>query len=454
MNRIQRLRTRNATRRQMIQVGAALAAAGFALPAGAARAQTPAVSDVSGTLRAMSWETESEMRKWFRHTDEFFSTRYPNMTPEIEYGIEWDAYWTKLQTALAGGAQVDMCWMHDSRAQSYASLGLVQPLDDLIAADPPQGWPDDYYATQVGAFQYDGVQYAIPYDWATRGLYVNLDVLDRAGVETPTVDWTLEDLLEAGLKIKASAPNPDDAWGFFMGVTAGNTEWVVKSFGGEQFTADPLTAHFDDPNTIAAFQFLYDAINTHKVMPNPAGLQGLGLDVHTAFASGLLGIAAMLNDEAFVYADIVGDKAKWTVAPTPRGKDGRYQFVGGSGFSIPITAAFPEVAYEYITFMATDPANLPITAEMGSMFVSQMDAWQDAMPDASQVDPEVYKYVFYDLGREDGTVPLYFPGYQQWETTVYNRHMERLWTGATSDVTAICQQVQEETVALLASMEG
>ena len=455
MSRHQRLSGPNATRRQLIQLGLIAAATGLALPGGRAQAQTPVVaSDLSGTFRGMSWETEAEMRKWFRHTETFFSTRYPKMTPEIEYGIPWADYWTKLQTAVAAGSQLDMCWMHDTRNQSYADLGLITSLDDYIAANPPQDWPQAYYPTQVDAFKYNGSQYAIPYDWATGGFYVNLDVLARAGVELPTEDWTFDQLQDAGLKIKASAPNPDEAWGFYLPVTSWNTEWVVRSFGGRQITADPLTSHFDDPNTIAAYQFLFDAINTTKIMPNPSAMQGLGLDQQTAFASGMLGLMSSLNDEAFVMDEIVGDKAKWTVAPTPKGKDGRYQFVGGSGFSIPKTAAFPDIAYEYIKFMATDPANLPITAQMGSMFVSRMDAWEHALPDPSQVDPEAFKHVFFTLGARDGTVPLYFPGYQQWDSSIYVRYMDQLWAGATTDVAAVCQQIHEETQALFASMGG
>lgn len=445
--------TRSATRRQLIQVGA-MAAAGLMLPARAALAQTPVASDVSGTFKAMSWESEAEMRKWFLHTEKFFSTWYPNLKPEIEYGITWADYWTKLQTTIAGGAQMDMCWMHDSRAQSYANLGMIQSLDDYIAASPPPDWPDAYFTSQVDAFRYQGSQYAIPYDWATGGFYINLDVLDKAGVEVPTAEWTFDQLLEAGQKIKASMANPDDAWGFYLPTQSHQVDWIAKNFGGQLFTADPLTSHFDDPNTIAAFQYLYDAIWTHKVMPPPASMEGMGLNQQTAFASSLLGIMYSLNDEAFVFGEIVGDKAKWTVAPTPTGVNGRVQFAGGSGFSIPSTAKYPDIAYEYLKFMATDPANLPITAKMGSMFVSRKDAWQNAMPDPSQVDPEAYKQVFFTLGEKDGQVPLYFPGYQQWDSSIYVKNMDRLWAGATDDVAGVCQQVHAETQKLFESMGG
>jgi multiple sugar transport system substrate-binding protein len=449
---MRRDRQRQFTRRQMLQTGSA-AGAGLLIPSTFAKPSLAAQSDQTGDFRAMSWETEAEMRKWQQHIDKFFADNYPNMEVQIDYGISWDEYWTKLQTTVAGGAQLDMCWMHDSRAQSYAQLGMVMPLDEYIAAAPPEGWPDDFYQSQVDAFRYNGVQYAIPYDWAAGGFYVNLTVLDRAEVETPAAEWTFDQLLEAALKIKESAPNPDEVWGVRMPTQSHDTGWIVRSFGGNQVTADPLTSHFNDPNTIAAYQYLYDGIWTHGVFPGPDALEKMGLANSVAFASGLVGIMYSLNDEAFVFSEVVGDDAEWTMAPTPSGAEGRFQFVGGSGFSIPTTAKFPDISYEALKFMATDPANAPITAKMGSMFVSRMDFWEDALPDPEKADPEVYKEVFYTLGSRDGVAPLYFPGYQQWDSSIYKKNMDQLWANATSDVTAVLQQIHEETQAFLDGIE-
>jgi multiple sugar transport system substrate-binding protein len=443
---------RGFSRRQMLKAGS-LAGASSLLPRGLA-ALARQDESLTGTFRTMSWETEAEMRKWQLHINSFFEENYPNLEVQIDYGIPWDEYWTKLQTTVAGGAQLDMCWMHDSRAKSYADLGMLMPLDEFIAADPPQGWPGDFYQSQVDAFQLNGVQYGIPYDWASGGFYVNLDILGRAEVEVPTAESTFEQLLEAGLKIKESAPNPDEQWGFALPTQSHDTDWIVRTFGGNQVTSDPLTSHFDDPNTIAAYQFLYDAIHTHQVMPAPEALEAMGLAEEVAFASGLVGLMYSLNDAAFVFSEVVGDQAEWTMVPTPRGEDGRYQFVGGSAFSIPTTAAFLDVAYQCLKFTATDPANAPVTAEMGSMFVSRKEAWEAALPDPEQADPEVYREVFYTLGAEDGVAPLYFPGYQQWSSTVYKKNMDQLWAGATSDVAAVLQQVHEETQAFLDGVEA
>ena len=134
---MRRDRQRRFTRRQMLQAGSA-AGAGLLIPSTFAKPSLAAQSDQTGDFRAMSWETEAEMRKWQQHIDKFFADNYPNMKVQIDYGISWEEYWTKLQTTVAGGAQLDMCWMHDSRAQSYAQL-MLMPLDEYIAAPPKAG---------------------------------------------------------------------------------------------------------------------------------------------------------------------------------------------------------------------------------------------------------------------------------------------------------------------------
>lgn len=446
------LSRRAMNRRRLMQTGA-MAGAGLALPWQFAGRAAASQSDLSGTFRAMSWEGEAEMRKWLLHMNNFFEANYPDMELQIDYGISWEEYWTKLQTTIAGGAPLDMCWMHDSRCPSYAQLGMLMPLDEFIAESAPEGWPDAFYQSQVDAFRFNGVQYAIPYDWATGGYYINLTVLDRAGVDVPTAETTFEELMEMGIKIKETSENPDEQWGFVLPTQPHSTEWIVRCFGGEQVTADPLTSHYNSPETIAAYQFLYDALHVHQVMVYPEALETMGMAGPVAFASGRTGINYSLNDEAFVFGEVVGEDVEWTMAPTGSGPGGRFQFVGGSGFSIPVNAEFPEVSYECLKFTATDPANAPITAEMGSMFVSRMASWEDALPDPEQADPEIYKEVFYTLGAKDGVVPLYFPGYQQWASTIYKKNMDQLWANATSDVAGILQQVHEETQAFLDGIE-
>jgi len=182
-------------------------------------------------------------------------------------------------------------------------------------------------------------------------------------------------------------------------------------------------------------------------MPRPGALAG---DIDP-FAAGQVAMHFSLNDGALFYGEAIKSKFKWTVAPTPKGKDKRFQFVGGSAFSIPKTAKFADIAYQCIKFTATDPANLPITGEMGSMFVSNSKYWDKAAPPKDMLDTTAFKHAFYDVALKDGIAPNYFPQYQQWDTSVYEKNMSRLWTGETTDVKATLQQVQTETKALLST---
>ena len=345
-----------------------------------------------------------------------------------------------------------MCWMHDTRNNLFASQGLLEPLDDYLKENTPDGWPDKFYETQVESFRYQSSQYAIPYDYATGGFYVNLDWLEKANVDVPTEDWTYEDLLEAGKQLKAVADDPNRQWGISLPTDSYNSYYVVKAFGGEFVAGDPLKAHFTDPGTVEAYQYMRDAMWEHKVMPNPQQIQaatgGTG-DTAAFFSSGKVAILYSLNDAVFVMEDLIGDKFRWTVAPTPTGKSGRFQFVGGSGFSIPKGSPNPEITYEAIKYTLTNPKNLPTTAKMGSMFVSRKDFWEYGLPPKDQVDPEAYKHTFYDLGKQDGIHPLYYPNYGRWDSSVYTKNMDNLWVNKEQDAAKVLQQVQTGTEPLL-----
>ena len=442
------------SRRSAVRTGLGLSA-GLALAAGgwshrSATARQLGAADASGTFSYTSFEGEEEMVKWQAYIDEYLGATYPNVETQSDYGAPWANYWTKLQTSIAGGAPPTMAWMHDTRAKPFASLDLLLPLDDYIAALAPEGWPDRFYASQVEAFSYDGKVYGIPYDWATGGMYLNLDLYAKAGVTPPTEATTFDELLEGALAIKAASDDPDTTYGFNLPTSASGSDWIVRSFGGQGFSGQPVTATWDSPNTIAAYQFVYDAVFTHKVMMNPLEIEQAGLQPEFVFISGQIGASYALNDSAFRMNDAVAGAFDWTVAPTPRGAGGRTQFVGGSAFSIPKGSNLPEIAYEVARFAATAPEHLSNTALVGSMFVSRSDLWQDSIPGAdSGVDPEAYKHAFYDLPLQDGQVPLYHPRYQEWETSIFIRITDQLWAGEETDVTAAMQRLQSETVALL-----
>jgi len=397
----------------------------------------------AGDFRALSWEGEGEMRKWLLHLNSYMKAEYPNAKLQITWGVPWDEYWTKLPTSITGGDAPDLAWMHDTRVQSFASRDMLVPLDEYIKKSPPDGWPQEFYQSQVEAFQYNGKQYAIPYDWAPGGLYVNQDMLEKAGVAMPTENTTLDDWLATAKQIARPA---DKIYGINLPFDwPAGVYWVFRSFGADWYAPDLSKGLLDTPESIAAMQWMVDLRFKHNVTPLPENVQG----VDNPFSQGMVAMNWSLNDEAFVVDELVGTKFKWDVAPSPKGKSGRFQFVGGSGWSIPKGSKQPDLAYEVTRFTLSNPEILPTTGTMGSMFVSRADMWQNAMPTPQMhFKAESFKHAFYELGKRDGVVPPYHPKHVEWES-LWKRYTEPLFIGEQKDVAAAMKAFNEDTNKLL-----
>lgn len=404
--------------------------------------------------QASSWESAEEMEKWLRFTGEYFDAEQPGVDWNIDYGIPFNDYFPTLQTTIAGGGTLDMCWMHGRFVPQFAAAGLIEPLDDLIDSAAPDGWPDEYFASQIEGFQFDGQQYGMPYDIVAGGMYVNVDWFDRAGVDLPTADWTLDDLLEAAITLKEAAPDPDNSWAMTLPVHTVQMYWLVRSFGGDFFTDNGSTSHLADDGTIAAVQYLVDAMHRYRVMPTPGDLNTVdagGAGDFALFGSERIAILTQINDSAFVIDDFVQGKFAWTVAPTPRGPEGRFQQVGGSAFALPSTTRSAEVSFEVMKHLMANPDTLPEISRMGSLVPARIGFGENAYPAEDVVPREAFDAAFFGPVEQDGVVLTFHERYAEWEASVYSVKIDELWTGSRDDVPEVMREMDEMTQDLIGS---
>jgi multiple sugar transport system substrate-binding protein len=418
--------------------------------------KTPATN--ADQFYIMSWEGKGKIEKWQLGVLTFFQAYYPKIKLQFDWGIPWGEYWTKLPTILAGGAPLDMCWMHDTRGPTLSSQGALLAMDDFFKQLPVPGWPQEYYPSQVKAFNYMGKQYALPYDWAPGAFYVNADMLQKAGVDIPTEKWTFDDLLAAAQKMTNNSTDPKQrTWGVILPTGSGSTYWITRNFNGNQVDGEPPASHFNEPGTIAAYQYLYDLMWKHKVMPTPEERQFVGGGDWEAFASGKVGLVYALNDASNSVAQAVGKKFTITAAPTPKGvADRRVQFVGGSAFSVPAKSPHPDVAYELCRWIVGNKDLLPKIGAMdaGGTFVSNSTVWESGLPPKStNISQDAFKKAFYDLGLQDGIEPNYFVGFLQWDPEIYTKNTDLLWNGAEKDIAKVMNKIHADTQQLLATMK-
>jgi multiple sugar transport system substrate-binding protein len=410
--------------------------------------------ETQGPFRIISWADEHEMRASMEQTNLFFQDYYPNMKVEFEWGIPWNDYWTVFLTQIAAGTPVEMAWQHDTRGHVLPEKGVIRALDDYLAAFPPPGWPDRFYPTQVEAFRHKGKMYAIPWDFAPGGWYINVKMFEDAGVDIPTEKWTWDDILPAALKMTKDT-NGDgvmDQWGVNLPTGASGVYWIVKSFGGDYWDETITKSMFGDPKTVQAFQYMADLMWKQKCMPSAALLSGMGFNTEFAFASGLIGMHYALNDTAARMNEAIGGKFEWSIAPTPTGPAGRFQFVGGSAWCVPASCRSPEVSYELIRYCLSKPENLMMTGMMGSVIVANMDFVKYGIPPADTgVDPAAFLHAFYDLAITDGSWPYYHVKYAEWESNAYTKCLDPLWVGEVTDAAAACACVDQAANEILQS---
>ena len=202
------------------------------------------------------------------------------------------------------------------------------------------------------------------------------------------------------------------------------------------------------PETIEACQWITDLRWKYKVSPLPATIQGRP----QPFVDGVIAMNLGLGAPAF--ADLLEGKFNWTVAPTPKGKAGRFQFVGGSALAIPCNAKYRHISYELIRYMLSNPENLKIIGKIGRMFVSRISMYEYGLP-TGELSKKLssYKHVFYDLGRKDGVVVPYFHKFLGWES-IYRRNMELLYIGEELDARKVCMDLHDDTNRFLESMRS
>src|SRR4051794_36891478 len=109
----------------------------------------------------------------------------------------WEDFYTKLPAAVQSGHGPDVALMHVDQIPTNAAHGTILPLDDLVRDLDLQ--EDDFAAPVWRAGVYEGARYGVPLDMHPLGLFANVQVLEKAGLDAKRLPTTRDDY-EAALK--------------------------------------------------------------------------------------------------------------------------------------------------------------------------------------------------------------------------------------------------------------
>jgi multiple sugar transport system substrate-binding protein len=310
--------------------------------------------------------SELEAGQW-RELAADVSKKHPDIKVEMST-VDWNGYWTKLPTELAGGNPPDILYMQVMRAKSYLEEGFA-PLDSYIAADTSLNI-GDFYTGVLEGLSINGKRYCLPYDFGPYVMYYNIDLFDKHNVPYPdndTFDYAAyrkicDQLSSGGDYGAAIAANIDRSNPFIWG-------------DGASYFDSQGRFIINNPIIAAAIQKQAEMIRSGKA-PRQTDTGNYQWD-REQFYSGKVG---MMPDGPWNVTNIKAQgNFKLGAAMVPKGDVRRASPVAGSGFGIAKDSKLKDSAYKAIAVI-TNPESL-----------TKLATWGRALPSRASVRDVYYQ---------------------------------------------------------------
>lgn len=234
---------------------AAPVAAPSAAPAAGGEAAAPASGEAVSLKFQQWWEPELPKGEFRALIDEC-QAQNPGITVELISG-PYPETKTQLVAGAAAGTMPDIVGLDGSWVNDFVKQGALASLTDLMTQ---AGYDDSELAAQI---QLDGNTYMIPVVNFVYPLFVNLDLLEKAGITTPPSTRT--EFAEAAQKLTDSANNVY-GWVLPLDLEVANgakndvMAWVWASGGSMMKDGQPnLVGNEDVKSVLEWIKGMYDA---------------------------------------------------------------------------------------------------------------------------------------------------------------------------------------------------
>jgi multiple sugar transport system substrate-binding protein len=264
-----------------------------------------------------------------------FEKANPDVTVQIET-TPYDDYFTKLQTAVAGGTAGDAFELNYENFVTYASNGSLAELKDVDGSK--------YKPSLLEAFGADGKQYGLPESFSNVVLFYNKDLFKAAGVAEPTAEWTWKDEQAAAAKLTDKSKK---VWGDYQPISFFEFYKALGQSGGEFLSADKKTATFNSDAGRAAAEFLVSKAG--KTMPTEADGAGTPDFDSKLFKSGKL---AMWHTGIWMFSGMADAKFDWDVAVEP-GNTTKASAMFTNGAVVSAQSKNQAAAQKWVTFLTS-----------------------------------------------------------------------------------------------------
>ncbi|WBM69682.1 extracellular solute-binding protein [Buttiauxella sp. WJP83] len=279
-----------------------------------------------------------------------FTKQHPDIKVNLEF-VPYEALHDKIVAARgAGDKGYDVVLFDAIWPAEFNKFGLLQDVTTRIPADVSS----KIFDGAIGTVTYKDKRWGMPWILDTKYLYYNKAMLAKAGITTPPATWADVEKQSAILKEKGIVKYPLVwSWSQSEALLCDYTT-LVSAFKGEFYQDGKL--NFTNAGSMKAIDYMKQTLD--KGLTNPNSREYLEEDVRKSFSNGDAAFALnwtymynMANDPK--QSKVAGDVG---VIPAPSETAGGASGVNGSmGLGIAKASAHPDQAWEYISYMTSQP---------------------------------------------------------------------------------------------------
>jgi len=296
--------------------------------------------------------------------------RFEKESPDLDVQVEqltWQSGREKIVAAVAAGRPPDLCELGSTFLPGLVADSTLIDLTDSIPELVPalRGW-------QVARLR--GRIYAIPWMLGTRALYMNGDLMKRAGLSPLRPPTTWAAFTRAVQLVDAVDP---EVKGF--GMNSGEREVLFKKFmpfawgnGGGILDSTLTRGVVSSPQNIEALRF-YLSLRPHSLLDRQEMLD-------EAFARGRLGFV-ISGPWMLRKLPESAPELRFEVALMPRPAEGRgspASFAGAEALGIFRSSREKEAALKLARFLVREESAMPLYIATGNAFPAAVAAEQDS----------------------------------------------------------------------------
>jgi multiple sugar transport system substrate-binding protein len=277
-------------------------------------------------------------------------------------GIPFDEVLSQVTKLIDANITLDVMELSGNLPYDLVGIGALADLGPFVAQD----WYQDAFPNSFAAGTYKGTLYAVPFSITPHGFWYNKALLTSTGLDATNPPHTIDELNQAMTILRATLPEDS----YPIALDTSSTEYAligfwpwIWTFGGNPMADDgngKVFINWADDGTVAAFQWLQDAVHNRWTPPDLAikaerELMAEGKVVFKLDGPYLTGILGSINP---LFSTVQQVNHTFAVTTTPV----------GPGMLLPVTCADIHnlsiasssnnkgLAWKLIDFLTTSPA--------------------------------------------------------------------------------------------------